>query len=335
MIAKSRQMAAHDFLLVLLSTAVLTLLLWPPSPAVREVEIRRNDGSLQAYQLAASDPKLANLEEKLQRWSKPKTSSRLAISKWHAELGGLYADRTKPRVKEQRRRILPVSYYSEQEEKRNAAARETTQLKQQHAYWVEFQRQAERAVLGEQQRQEQLLALRSNPAVTIGELQPGPYTSQALLSSSIIGLCAAMLFGAWTYLTPSIQLVRQASATSVPPAAKTSHVSPSQAREQTTPEAINSLQFQVMLPAKWLRVHQPLGVWVRQAAYLTLILSVVLVASSSVITPQPTWRGFPARVIWGENNSSSLSPLRSRSAKPVTRMQKSATSMLRPLVQQL
>ncbi len=50
MIAKSRQMAAHDFLLVFLSAAVLALLLWPPGPAVREVEVRRNDGSRQTYQ---------------------------------------------------------------------------------------------------------------------------------------------------------------------------------------------------------------------------------------------------------------------------------------------
>ena len=133
MIANSRQMAVHDFLLVLLSAAVLTLLLWPPSPAIRQVNIRRNDGSVQSYQLATNDPKLAKLELDLQRWSKPKPNSRLAINKWKAELGGLYAERTLPRVEQQEeKRILPVSYYPDQAEKRATAAREAAKLEQQH-----------------------------------------------------------------------------------------------------------------------------------------------------------------------------------------------------------
>jgi hypothetical protein len=334
MIANSRQMAVHDFLLVLLSAAVLALLLWPPSPAIRQVDIRRNDGSFQSYQLATSDPKLAKLEQELQRWSKPKASSQLAISKWQAELGGLYAERTLPRGKQPgEKKILPVSYYPDQAEKREAAAREVANQEQRHAYWLDFQRQAERSVEGEEQRQKQMLSLRSRPFITIGELQPAPYTRKALLGSSLIGFCVAMLFVTWTYLVPSIHLIKQSSKsvrTTVTDRSACNAIEPAQADNQLPREPISSLQFQVMLPAKWLKVHQPLGVWIRQATYLTLILSVTLVASSSFVSPQSSWHGFPGRVIWGETTSSSLSPWNSNSKKPLRRLQKSANRILTP-----
>jgi len=323
MIAKSRQMAAHDFLLVLLSAAVLALLLWPPGPTVREVEVRRNDGSLQTYQLTTDDPKLANLTQKLQRWSNPQNNSRTAINKWNAELGSLYAQRTTPRVTEELKRILPVSYYPDHAKKREVAAQQAAQLKQQQAYWLDFQRQAEQALQTEQQRQEDLLALYARPPISIGDPQPGPYPPKAILSSSLIGLCAAMLFSAWNFLAPSIQLVKQASVSnglgqSPANAPRSNHAGAPQSNA-----AANSLQFQVTLPAKWLKVHQPLSVWIRQTAYIVLIASVVLVSSTSVLNPSSEWRGLPARMLWGEHSSGSDSPLQTQSSKSMLRMQKS------------
>ncbi len=323
MIAKSRQMAAHDFLLVLLSAAVLALLLWPPGPTVREVEVRRNDGSLQTYQLTADDPKLANLTQKLQRWSNPKTNSRTAINKWNAELGSLYAQRTTPEVTEELKRILPVSYYPDHAKKREVAAQQAAQLKQQQAYWLDFQRQAEQALQTEQQRQEDLLALHARPPISIGDPQPGPYPPKAILSSSLIGLCAAMLFSAWNFLAPSIQLVKQASVSNVTGQSPANAPRSNQANAPQTNAAANSLQFQVTLPAKWLKVHQPLSVWIRQTAYIVLIASVVLVSSTSVLNPSSEWRGLPARMLWGEHSSGLDSPLQTQSSKSMLRMQKS------------
>jgi len=322
-------MAIHDFLLVLLSAALLTLLLWPPSSAIRQVDIRRYDGSIQSYQLAANDPKLAKLEEELQRWSKPKPNSQLAISKWQAELGGFYAERTLPGVKQQEeKRILPVSYYPDHAEKRETAAREAANLEQQHAYWLDFQRQAVRSVEEEEQRQRQMLSLRSRPSIMIGELRSAPYTRKALVGSSLVGLCVAMLFAAWNYLIPSIQLVKQPSESGRPAGADGSDcdiIEPAESDRQHLRESISSLQFQVMLPAKWLKVHQPLGVWIRQAAYLTLIMSVALVASTSFISPQSSWHGFPGRMLWGKPTSGSFSPWDSNSNKPVRRIQQNAS----------
>ncbi|MGI9467400.1 MAG: hypothetical protein ACR2OA_09790 [Rubripirellula sp.] len=323
MIAKSRQMAAHDFFLVLLSAAVLALLLWPPGPAVREVEVRRNDGSLQTYQLTADDPKLANLTQKLQRWSNPASNSRTAINKWNAELGSLYAERTTPEVTEELKRILPVSYYPDHARKREVAAQQAARLKQQQAYWLDFQRQAEHAVQAEQQRQENLLALHASPPVSIGDPQPGPYPPQAIVSSSLIGLCAAMLFGAWNFLAPSIQLVKQPSVSQQARQASEKAPDSNQADTRQPNAAQACQQFQVTLPAQWLKVRQPLGVWIRQTAYLTLITSVVLVSSTSMLNPNSQWRGLPARMLWGEHSSGSASPLQSHSNKPMLWMQKS------------
>ena len=331
MIAKSRQMAAHDFLLVSLSAAVLALLLWPPAPAVREVEVRRNDGSLQTYQLTADDPKLANLIRKLQRWSDPKHNSRTAIHKWNAELGSLYAERAMPVVTKELKRILPVSYYPDHAKKREAATQQAAQLKEQQAYWLEFQRQAEQAVQTEQQRQADLHALHANPPISISVPQPGPHSPIALVSAALIGLCVAMLFGVWNFLTPSIQLANQASVSNESrPSSENGTLSNPTGEWHTddlqTRTAANSRQFQVTVPARWLKVHQPLSVWIRQTAYFLLIASVVLVSSTSVFNPRSEWRGLPARMLGGEHGSGSDSSLHTQSKKSMLRMQKSKIS---------
>ena len=323
MIAKSRQMAAHDFLLVLLSAAVLGLLLWPPPPTVREIEVRRNDGSLQTYQLTTDDPKLVNLTQKLQRWSNPKSNSRTAINKWKAELGSLYAQRTTPEVTEKQKRILSVSYYPDHAKKREIAAQQAAQLKKQRAYWLNFQRQAEQAVQTENQRQEDLLALHVRPPISISDPQPGPYPPKAIVSSSLIGLCAAMLFGAWNFLAPSIQLVKQASVSNGAGQSSANAHRSNHAGGPPPSVAANSMQFQVTLPAKWLKVRQPLSVWIRQTAYLVLIASVAVVSSTSLLNPSSAWRGLPARILWGEHSSGSASPLQTHSNKSMLRMQKS------------
>ncbi len=324
MIAKSRQMAAHDFLLVFLSAAVLALLLWPPGPAVREVEVRRNDGSLQKYQLEAGDPMLASLSQKLQRWSNPQPNSRTAINRWNAELGSLYAERTTPRAVEEIKRILPVSYYPDLAKKRAASANHAALLQQQQTYWLDFQRRAEQAIQVEQQRQERLFELHKHPPISISELQPGPYPRKAILCSSLIGLCVAVLFGAWNFLAPSIQLVTQTPASTKNQLADESHPHSPHADASVATDATDSTEFRVTLPATWLKVRQPIAVWLRQTAYLTLLASVLLVTSTSILTPKSQWRGFPARVLWGEHNSGSTSPQPPRSNKPMLRMQKSA-----------
>lgn len=322
MIAKSRRMAAHDFLLVLLSAAVLALLLWQPGPTVREVQVRRNDGSLQTYQLAADDPKLANLIVKLQQWSAPTPNSQTAINKWNAELGSLYAARSIPKAMEELKQILPVSYYPDHAKKRQAAAQHAALLKKQQAYWLNFQQKAERAVQAEQQRQKHLLSLHKSPPISVGEVQAGPYQRQALLFSPLIGLGAALLFSVWNFLTPSIQLVRHASLSgqSQPPAKQGS------GQAQTRPPSSNanadSLQFQVTLPAKWLKIRQPIGVYVRQMAYFSLIGLVVLLSFASVLPQGSQWRGFPARMLWGGHQPDAVFPSKPRSTSPIKKIQK-------------
>ena len=324
MIAKSRQMAAHDFLLVLLSAAVLALLLWPPGPAFRKVEVRRKDGSLQTYQLAVGDPKLANLTRKLERWSNPRPSSRTAINRWNSELGSLYAERTTPDVAQEVKRILPVSYYPDHAKKREAAAQQAALLKQQKTYWLNFHTEAEQAIQAEQKRQEQLLELHAHPPISVGELQPGPYPPKAILYCSLIGLCAAVLFSTWNFLAPSIQLVKQTSVSTEDRQPGDNHLRSLHADASILRDATNSLQFEVTIPATWLKVRQPMSVWIRQTAYLTLLASVVLVTSTSILDPNSQWRGFPARMLWGEHNSGALSPLPPQSNKPIPQLQKSA-----------
>jgi len=278
MIAKSRQLAAHDFLLILFSATLLSLWFSPNRPAVREVEIRQIDGTRQRYLLTADDPKLAKLEQQLCEWQKPEQNRKLALSKWQAELAGLYAVRTLPKKPQVSSGILSVSYYEDLPEKKEADSLEAAQRQQQHDYWLEFQQQAEIAIAEEQQRQAQMLALKSVPSVTIGDQQPGPYATHTLLFSSLIGLCTAMMFSAWTYLTPTIHLL-----------------DPSRSSEGSAPVLMHPpssptqdpVQFRLTLPAKWVRLHQPVGVWVRQAAYLVLLVSVILAATHWVIAAVP------------------------------------------------
>ncbi len=70
MIATSRRMPTHDFLLVAFSVAVLVLGTWPESAPRQLVQLRQHDGSLRQYSLAEHDPAIANLQLALEKWAK-------------------------------------------------------------------------------------------------------------------------------------------------------------------------------------------------------------------------------------------------------------------------
>ena len=258
MIAKSRQLATHDFLLILSAAVVLAFSAWPKPDAHQTVQIRQINGSSKTYSLAPSDPRLAKLKHELSEWKKPERSTTLAIAKWQADIAAFYAERTLPRSQPiDNSIIMPVSF-QDVATKREAelAAREARE--RQHNFWLEFATKAEEQIDEEEKLQAQRRSLRASPPIVIGEVIPRPHAASTFFFSGLVGVLIALIFAAWTFAAPSIQVTPDAESRSPELRSKL----------DTTP-----CELRLSIPSQWIQVHQPWSVQLRLSAYAILILS--------------------------------------------------------------
>ncbi len=90
MIASTRRMALHDFMLIAFSVVVIALSIAPKGDQRQTVEVRDGSGDLQRYSLAVEDPRLVKLQSDLAQWVSGVPEASLTLAKWHAELADFY-----------------------------------------------------------------------------------------------------------------------------------------------------------------------------------------------------------------------------------------------------
>lgn len=262
MIAKSRQMATHDFLLILSAAVVLVITAWP-SPGERQlVGIRQSDGTVKSYSLAPEDPRLAKLKHELSEWNTPPQSSELAVARWHAELAEMYVERTLPRPSaEDTSMVMPVSFESDAVRQREElAAAEARQ--RQNQYWQDYARKAHVRIEAVEARQLQLQSLKASPPIVMGELSPAPHPAATFLFAGLIGVATSIAFAIWNFAAPSIRLTQP-----LPPGTN------SEAGGTKLSDANSCNELQLSIPSRWVKVRQPWSVKLRQSAYAVLILA--------------------------------------------------------------
>ena len=262
MIAKSRQMATHDFLLILSAAVVLTITAWPSPGERQNVGIRQPDGTMKSYSLAPEDPRLAKLRHELSEWNSPPHSSKLAVARWHAELAAMYVERTLPRPStEDASMVMPVSFESDAvRQRQELAAAEARQ--RQNQYWRDYADKARTRIEAEEARQVRLQSLKASPPIVMGELSPAPHAPTTFLLAGLIGVATSIAFAFWNFAAPSIRLTQ-------PLGAGTN----TEAGEPNLKHSNSSSELQLSIPSRWVKVRQPWPVKLRQSAYALLILA--------------------------------------------------------------
>ena len=261
MIATTRRMAIHDFLLVAMATLVIVLSNWPNSQKRQSVDLRNSDGTSQRYSLAVDDPRLAKLQRDLDSWNRGGTNTAIALTKWRVELAEFYVDRF------QSPPSTSVTQVSFVESGGNAASTDGPQIsarKHWQSYWANVGKQARESLAIQNAKLRDHRAL-VGPPIVLGKVIESR-SKNAFLISCICGLLMATVFGFWTYISPSLGLHR------------TENVDEAEGnREQLTGSRERALtELQLRIPSEWVRIHQPISVVLRRVLYAGLVGAALL-----------------------------------------------------------
>ncbi len=248
-------MAIHDFLLAAFSTVVIVLSHWPGQTPKQMVTFRDPQGALHNYAFAIDDPRLAKLRVVAEKRTGPSSSTSLAQAKWRAELAEFYAERTLPRSVPVDR-VVRVSFIDGQST--NPSGDEASVLKAQHEFWIRAAEKAQTQIVEAKAKLERQRQLAGPPPIVFGKPAPGGPTPNSFLWASLIGICVACGFAFWTRWSPTIRLA--------------SDVKPEFDSPPTNQHG-RTRDLQLIIPARWVRIHQPASVVLRRTLYTALVIA--------------------------------------------------------------
>jgi hypothetical protein len=253
MIAATRRMATLDFLLIAFSATAGLLAFWPVAGPRQTIEYRDASGHIQRYSLEADDPRLKQLTQAVMKQSRPRPNASLAKVKWLAETADFYVGRTKPK-QEDSSFVLPVSF------RRNLSstnsANEADVLIAEQNYWIKIREESRQKIAQAEAKLRHQQSLAVPPAIVLGDVVRGGHSPSSLVASTLLGVCIAGLFALWTYACPAIRLHAAAS----PPDLQTCNDDQSR-----------TCELRVVIPTRWVRVHQPSSVTIRRIAQTAVV----------------------------------------------------------------
>ncbi|MGB0598012.1 MAG: hypothetical protein ACPGLY_15100 [Rubripirellula sp.] len=254
MIAKSRQLATHDFLLITITAAVVVVSFLPLSAPRREVRLRDSGGQMRTYSLPINAPMLVRLErEQSRRTIERAGSAALAVAKWQAEVAGFYAEQAKPAV------IQQVSF-----DAKEADDSKLSSLQSQHETWLKVRGEAEAKIEQWTTGFERLQILETPSPIELGGVIPAHRPISSYATGVIGGLIVAAIFALWSFLSPTVHIPKS--------------ISNDQPSIPVDPD--REIEFAFSVPRDWIRVRQSPSVWLRRLAELTLVIaaSIILVS---------------------------------------------------------
>ncbi|MFK8114845.1 MAG: hypothetical protein AB8B91_21770 [Rubripirellula sp.] len=257
MIAMQRQMAIHDFLLLALAVVVIVLNCWP-TPANRQmIDVRGPQGEIQRYSLAVDDPRLQELEQQLYRRSQSRPLPGLTWARWQAEVAEFYAQRTRSNA--ETGKVVAVSF-TDQQVKVDRETEYQRSLNRQHGHWLAVHDQSLQAIAKYETLMESQRAMLGPPPMAFAEVSSGGPAHHAFWISALAGLLVACCFAGWTYVCPARSLAAQSGEPEL-----TSRSKP-----------LKRQSIEMSIPTRWVRVHQPLAVWLRRTVYGSLVAAALL-----------------------------------------------------------
>lgn len=254
MIAKSRPLATHDFMLITITAAVVIVSFLPLSAPRREVRLRDSGGKMRTYSLPLNAPMLTRLErEQARRTSHRAGSAALAVAKWQAEVAGFYAEQAKPAV------IQQVSF-----DAKKADDSKLSSLQWQHETWLKVRDEAEAKIEQWTTGFERLQILETPSPIELGGVIPAHRPLSSYGTGIIGGLIVAAIFALWSFLSPTVHLPKSIS----------------NERQSIPFDPDREIEFAFSVPRDWIRVRQSPSVWLRRIAELTLVIvaSIILVS---------------------------------------------------------
>lgn len=267
MIAVTRRLAIHDFLLIACSVVVILLSAAPERDHLQTVEVRDASGAYQRYSLAADDPRIGKLQRELANWPKRLPNRSLTLAKWHVELAEFYIGRTKPVAVDAPVQQVAFSVPGVKESNAESLA-EQTSLSAERDYWHLVRDKAQRAIADGEEKLQQRERNSGPPPIVIGELSRPGRSPRDFGIAAVGGLSVALLFAAWVHVCPPIRLREDRP---------TSEIESSSVRREGARR-----ELKLSIPSQWVRIHQPMAVNVRRFAFAALVVAAFVCLTAGI-----------------------------------------------------
>ncbi len=236
---------ARDALLVGVAVLVIALS-WAPARANRQlIWFRGESGVTKSYSLAVDDPQLPKLREQLQDWHERRPADNLAVTRWQKEIAEFYAAQLGSGDSE----IIQVSFQPTSPTDRSQDANGPATGR----YWLAVSGHCEQILRKQAEKLDRHLRQRGEPPVVFGKIIAAGWSPKTLGIAMAWGLLAAAAFSLWAKLLPHIELAGC-----------------NESEDSSQRDASGDLRF--VIPGDWVRIHQPVGVRLRQATYAAVVL---------------------------------------------------------------
>lgn len=262
MIATNRRMAIHDFLLVAFAVIAISLAIFPEQAARQTLLVRDSAGNVQEYSLKADDPRLADIERKIENWPRRIRSPKLALQKWYAETAEYYAARTEP-PENDHQPFVAASF--SMDDSKTSYGGELDHRDQEHQHWLRVAADAREVITKAEIEIQRRQHMAGPPPITLGHIDSGGHSPQILILAGIFGVCIATGFARWTYVSPTRKL-------------KSLEIDDPNSSEGDNRDGDDE-PLQLAIPPSWVRLHQPTSVVIRQNIYRAVLIAGVVCAA--------------------------------------------------------
>ncbi|MCG8652006.1 MAG: hypothetical protein MI861_19350 [Pirellulales bacterium] len=252
MIAILSRFASRDSLLAAVAISVIMLAILRGQPR-QEIVLVTQSGERQTHWLPLGDVRLTELLTQLERWKTRQTlSRRLVVARWQKEVADHYHQQhSMPSAK-----VLQVSFSDRTPEQDAEVTGRDLSAQGQRDYWKSVSEAMAKVVADESAKIARRRQASPSPPVMMGRVVAGRPGTSGIFIAILSGLLAAMLVSVWEHICPPITF---------------------RSRDQDVGESGEAdskfhQTLRVEVPARWVRIRQPVGVIVRQWSMAGVVL---------------------------------------------------------------
>ena len=276
----------RDWILLFVCGWILAQTHWPGRVVVHAITYRLADGSTVQGVLHAGSAQLRIIQDRIERWDDDVESNSMVIARWRRELADFYSRSGSRRTVD---RESPVSQASFEP---NPIARPEPSIRLDCRYWAivrdttdEWIRSQESAIAGKLQSRGEV-PVQIGPAKMVRPRSgwagvaatAGPMLLAGMLAT---GMCL------WSLTNPAILLGGPKDiASSGPKNSDPTNSDPKNTARQSgrrTSRLATVDRIPIEIPARWVRVHQPPGVKLRQVSFTVIVLAALVVQLSALV----------------------------------------------------
>tara|TARA_R110002049_G_scaffold47902_1_gene138451 strand:- start:167594 stop:168433 length:840 start_codon:yes stop_codon:yes gene_type:complete len=259
----------RDWVLLFICGWVIAHANWPAGVPVRTITYWPGDGTVKQTVVSANDPRVAILKDRIRRWDQIADPTPLVVAKWRRELADFYCQsgigagsaepdaESRPQGPLSQTPVRQVSFTPDGNRVLSAKVAESSDTR----YWRTVRDRTDAWIHDCESVLAAKRMARGAPPAQLGPILAGPVGMVGNFLSALIAAMMATGFCLWSLTCPSIELNAD------------EHAIRRSRLQVSADRAVDTIA--VGVPARWVRVHQPVGVKLRSWSFAALVMAAI------------------------------------------------------------